>query len=352
MSDIVAPIVDASVAAPVESAPSVEPKAPVKELSQFEKEWEAEKAADKAAKEAREPKKSKDPIEADKGPKADNDKSKDTKEVVKEAKPEAKIEDSKTFKLKVNGREIEVSESEMVKRAQKADAAEERFAQASKIQKQAEQLVEMLKTNPGAILSKIGTSKEALEEFYYKTYVAPDLMTPEQKQLATSDAEKADLKARLEKFEENERFAKEQAQTAKDEADKEQHRANYSKQFEEALETGGIPKSGWSVRQMAYYMKQALAQGYAHITPKDVLPLVKEDFIKAQREMVAGMTPKQLQEYIGEETVAKLRAHSIEQAKSPKFQNSLDQAASEGRQEPKKEEKKRYSSVYDMLKNL
>jgi len=49
-------------------------------------------------------------------------------------------EEPKKFKIKVNGQDVELTEAELIERAQKADAADEKFQEAARMRREAEEL--------------------------------------------------------------------------------------------------------------------------------------------------------------------------------------------------------------------
>lgn len=69
----------------------------------------------------------------------DHDKLTTAEEVKEEVKEEPK-EEPRKMKLKVNGQELELTEDEVIERAQKVEAAEQRFQEAARLRKEAEEL--------------------------------------------------------------------------------------------------------------------------------------------------------------------------------------------------------------------
>src|SRR5439155_16062490 len=75
---------------------------------------------------------------------------------------------ARKLKLKVDGREEELPEEEVVKWAQMGRAAQKRFQEASEKRKQAEDFIRMLKEDPISVLSNpaIGVDFRKLAEEY------------------------------------------------------------------------------------------------------------------------------------------------------------------------------------------
>lgn len=220
--------------------------------------------------------------------------------------------------------------------------AKQAKAEHAKLNKQAEQLVNLLKTDPGKILNKLGVNKEAIEEWYYKNHIEPDLLTPEQKQARVEKEE-------LERYRANAAKQVERKEQERKEQLKERYKQEWSNRINAALDKSDLPKSDLVVSRIAYHMKIAFEQGNKHIQIDQVIPLVKKDIQALQAKSMAGMSPKDLKKLLGEETMAKLRAHDAEQYKQDKLENK--KSLSKPRTLEKKHNK-RYKNVYDLLDDL
>lgn len=292
------------------------------------------------------------------GAKAPEPKKNESKEPKVEAKPAESKEPPKEepkkpveelFKIKVNGVEKEVSKDELIKRAQLADASNEKFQKAAQIQKQLEQFEKLAETDPMRIVKSLKLTKEQLEEFYYNTHIKPEIMTPEEKMKEELELLRGEKKTR-EDSEKTQREAEEKRRKDEElEVHKERQRSTYAEGIQKALSDSGLPINEYSITQMATYLKSAVLKGYKHISPSDVVDLVKQDMIKAQQAVLKGMSPAKLAEFLGDESIKSLREHDVASLKNEKFKDLNEDRQGKVRDTESKEKKKRYSNIYDML---
>jgi hypothetical protein len=264
-------------------------------------------------------------------PEADESGSPEPKE------PEPKPQPRK-HKLKVDGAEEELDEDEVIRRAQKYSAADKKFQEAAKVRKQAESFIRALKENPRAVLSNpnLGINLREFAEKVLWEDLQEQLVPPEEK-------ERRAEKAELEKYREEKRKREEAARQQEQEQLKEKYRQDWSKKFNEALEQGGLPRTDWTVKQMAAYMKQALAKGYKHVEPADVVELVKADWINAQKEMFTHLDAEKLVELLGNEAAEKLRQHDLKKFRPPE---------PEAKPAAAKKQERTFASVEEMQRHL
>lgn len=269
-------------------------------------------------------------------------KDKSTNEEPERSAEAAKTEaERKIWKLKVDGQELDfdATDEEAVKRAvQKTHAADKRMHEAAMTRKQAEKFIDLLKTNPRAVLEHPGLGldlKQLAEQVIWEN-LQQQAKTPEERE---REAERAELEEyRKEK-------ARREAETK--EADREQlkekYRQDWSKKFSEALDSARLPKTDWTVQRMAAYMRQALAKGHRHIQPADVVEFVREDWRSAQREMFASLDGDDLIKTLGEDVAEKIRKAELRkfQADSPRSDPAREEPA----------EQRKYGSVEEMLRD-
>ena len=90
----------------------------------------------------------------------------------------------KKWKLKAGKQEREVtSEAELVRLAQLGIGANEKFEQAAKTRKQAEEVLEIIQKNPAEALTKLGFDVRKLAEEYLAEKIQEEMLTPEQKKV-------------------------------------------------------------------------------------------------------------------------------------------------------------------------
>ena len=247
------------------------------------------------------------------------------------------------WKLKVNGSEVEydASNTEQVQRdVQKGLAADHKFQEASAMTKKAENFIRALKEDPESVLGhpSLGINlREFAENFLYKQI---------QRESDPETYQRTQEQAELEQYRKAEATRKQQAEQQQREQMKQQYRQDYERQFTEALETGGVPKTDWTVQRTALYMKQAISKGYKHIAPKDVIHMVKQDWVNAQQQMFQHLDGDKLIETVGQEVADKIRKANLARMSQAKAAKKAEAPT------PSKEPERRFSSTEEMLRHL
>lgn len=167
--------------------------------------------------------------------------------------------DPDVFEVKVNGKIVKMSKQEALDRASMSYRANEKFEEASKIQKRIDQITSTAKSNPIQSLIELGLNKEqirdAMEAWYNKEFIEPEMLSPEQRRLNEQEE-------RLKQYEEQERQRKEQEELEKMRSLTAQEQKYLQTQIIEALEKSKLPKTPSIVGRMAFYMSQNLRNGW------------------------------------------------------------------------------------------
>lgn len=252
------------------------------------------------------------------------------------------------FSLKVNGksRDIELdldNDQEIEKYLQKAMAADEKFQEAAVTRKQAEQLVEMLRTNPKAILKHpdLGLDIQKLAHEIINEQIEDMSKTPEQKRLE-------EMEAKLKEYEEEKKRLendKREAELAKLE---QQAFQQLDDQIEQALSSSTLPKSPYVVKRITDAMIEAVGLGYTDVTAQQVMPYVEEQltseiqrlFEQAPDEVVEKLTGKDRLDKYRKARVAKAKAKPVETAKQVRDSGTKSEAKT------KEEEKLTFKQMF------
>jgi hypothetical protein len=248
-------------------------------------------------------------------------------------------------KLKYGDEEIEItSMDQLTKIAQKGLGAERKFQEAANIRKNAEKLVATLKDNPIEILKHPALRDKMLE-------AAQELIFEQIQSEQMTAEERARLQEReeLERYRRSEQERKAQEESKQREELKEKYRQDYERQFIDALNVGGIPKSDWAVTRMAQYMRQALKEGMTNITPQDVVHLVKRDWQHAQSELYGQLDGDKLIQMLGPDIAEKIRKADVAKltSKRPQAQQPAQHVGSS-----ESKPRRRFSSPDQMLESL
>jgi hypothetical protein len=273
--------------------------------------------------------------------------SEEKSELEGEAEPAEQPKEKTDFepvKLKFGDEEIEVTSMEqLTKIAQKGLGAERKFQEAATIRKSAEKLVATLKDNPIEILKHPALREKMLE-------AAQTLIYEQIQHEQMTDDERSRIQEReeLERYRRSEQERKTQDETRQREELKNKYRQDYERQFIDALNAGGIPKSDWAVTRMAQYMRQALQQGMSNITPADVAGMVKRDWQQAQSELYGQLDGDKLIEMLGTDVAEKIRRADVAKLTSKRPQQKPAQKVESVEQKPRR----RFSSPDQMLESL
>jgi len=282
----------------------------------------------------------------DASPEAEVDAEVPAEETAKEAK---KAANKRKFNLKVNGKNKEIdldmdNNEEIEKYLQKAMAADEKFQEAAMTRKQAEQLVEMLRTNPKAILRhpELGIDIQKLAHEIINEQIEDMSKSPEQKRLEEMEAKLKEYEQEKTKLENEKR----EAEIAKLE---QQAFQQLDDQISDALSTSTLPKSPYVVKRITDAMIEAVGLGYLDVTAQQVMPYVEEQltgeiqklFEQAPDEVMEKLTGKDRLDKYRKARVAKAKAKPIETAKQVK-----DSGAAKSEARTKEEEKTTFSKMF------
>lgn len=221
-----------------------------------------------------------------------------TAEKVKEAE--------RKFKLKFGKTEREVSEKEALMLAQKGWAADERFQEAAKAKKVAEQFFNSIKDDPDKIddlLKHLG--KDPVE--VYKKRLAKELqrklMTPEQIELE-------ELRDKVRRGEEESKKRQQEEHQKKVEELQAKYEQQYDVEMSQAISKSGLPKTPMTIRRCAEIQYRALEQGYD--LPWDVvIESVKKQYQQDFQEMFGTAEADSLEKLFGEEVGKKFTTASL-----------------------------------------
>lgn len=170
------------------------------------------------------------------------------------------------FEMKVNGKTVRMTRDEMVRRAQLAAGADERFEQAAAKEKHVTGILSRAKSNPIGALMEAGLTKdearEAFESWYSTEYIEPEALTKEQRDLKAAQDE-------LKRYRTLEKEYKERLKAEQEEQEVSVQRELIQKQIIEAMDSHKLPRSKFTVSRIAFYMRQAAQKGFE--APMDLI---------------------------------------------------------------------------------
>lgn len=230
-------------------------------------------------------------------------------------------------KIKADGQELELEYDDLVRMASKASAADNRMREATTTKKEAKSILDGLRSNPVEALKQLESNtyfqenpnaivellgKEGARKFAESLLweeIQREKMSPERQELED-----------LRKFkQQQEELAKEREEAEKHqryEAERARYRDQYTKQFTEALETGGLPKTPETIETMAQLYMSALENDYEP-DMKELVDATRDQLQNRTRSLLGGLPEETLVELLGDDIAGKIRKHDLSRLRSP-----------------------------------
>jgi len=227
----------------------------------------------------------------------------------------------KEFRLKVNGKEVVEKidlndEQRIIKALQMEKAAQEAFQKASAREKelaamnqQLDQFFELLKTKPLEVLMnpELGLNAEELANKILDMKIEDEMKDPKDKELEAA-------KAKLAEFEKKEREAKEEAEKLRLEKLQSEYEKEVSESINAAIEEGELPESPYILSKFAYLLDVAIERKL-DVNPKDLIPIVKEAYLKDMRGMIGKLPDEIVEEIVNPDRIRNIRNKRIQAVK-------------------------------------
>ena len=215
--------------------------------------------------------------------------------VSEEVKPQEQIQEPKKFKFKLNDKDEEFVEQELVELIQSGRNASLSLKQADEVKKQAQQILQLLKENPRKVLSdpSLGVDLYKLAEETLLEKIEQDMLTPEQKKIQEYEKRFKNL----EEKEKAEQAKKDQEALAQAESHWVQE---YNKLFQEALSVSQLPQTPRTIKRMAELASAHLEQGQP-IDAKTLASTLREEYLVEVKELLSASETESLLEILGDE---------------------------------------------------
>lgn len=225
-----------------------------------------------------------------------------------------------TLPVKVKGREerLDLKNPEHRERVQrlmqKELAGDQALREANKLRTEAQEFFEAFKADPYGVMEKLGLNPDDLAEQRLIKKIEREKMTPEAR-------EAAELKAKLAKYEADQKKTEAERQAETHQREVEGHAQRLNTKILAALDSGGLPKTPEAVAMMAVKMAAYFEETGEHAEPEDVLPEVVETLQRQQASLLMKFDPEQIMKVLGkdgEEFLAKLRAWDLARVAPPR----------------------------------
>lgn len=231
----------------------------------------------------------------------------------KAAKQEgAKKTSEDTYKIKVDGEEVELSKEEMVRYAQMGKAGQKRMAEAAQIKKEAAELIDMLRSDPEAILADpaiLGSSDEVIK--FAQKILAKQL---EEEQKSPEIREKEQLQKEVEELRKQMKEESERKQRDEYERLVAQEETKLQNEINEAIDSSGLPASPFVLKRISDVLIMA-AENNKDISPKQAMSIVKKEMMKDIKELIGSSPEDALEDLIGSDRIKSLRKKQLAKVK-------------------------------------
>lgn len=176
------------------------------------------------------------------------------------------------------------------------------------------EIASMIQSDPWTLLQRAGYDPRKLAEEYLTQAIEEDMLPESERELKRVRLERDELERQYK--EEMERREQEQMQGAIQQAQQE-----ISSQIIDALSNSSLPKSPDVVKRIANYMLIAEQKGI-NVNPKQVIPLVEEDFRNLNASILKSLDPTKRISYIGEDLLKQIRQDDLARLKTTQSQAS------------------------------
>lgn len=214
------------------------------------------------------------------------------------------------LKLKVNGADRELSESDVIALAQKGMASDEKFRKASEESKRVASLLKRLNEDPDGVLKAL-TGRDPEE--IYKERLAEKIR---RLSMDPREAELDEARTRLKEYEAKEKERQAETERAKQKAGEEYWAKKYNDELSAAIREAGLPANAETIR-IAAEIELANVEEGLEIPMSAVMELARERYRESFTGSLKSSTPDEIYEFLGEELFRKLQGVDSKKRKSP-----------------------------------
>lgn len=225
-----------------------------------------------------------------------------------------KAEVARKHKLNVKGKDVEVDDKELLKRAQMGFAAEEKWQEASKMRKQVEGFIQLLQKDPGQALEKLGFDVDKLAEARIQQRIEEMKKSPEQLELEKIKREHESLLAERER-ERQEGHQREMQRMQNDYA------VQVENEIMQALDNPdfGLPKSPYFIKRIADVLIYDINKNGKQTLSASKAAEIVRDEVKSEWQEVYQLSPDEVfEQMIGKDRLNKYRRSKIKKQATSK----------------------------------
>lgn len=256
-------------------------------------------------------------------------------------------EAKRLWKLKVQGKDLDVDEEELVKRAQMGYSADQKWQEAAQIKRQVEGFLGLLQQDPVEALSKIGINVDDLAEKHIQRRIEEMQKTPEQLE-----------REKLEKEVRRLQKAAEDRETQEKQLEQQRMQEKFAVEFENDIMSAlddpksGLPKSPYFIKRIADTMIFAMKNGVKNIKAADAITMIKDEARRELQDMYAQSPDELFEELIGKDRLTKYRKGKVKKSRPVPTADVKATGQSELKSQSPKQEDKPRMKQRDFFKNL
>lgn len=214
---------------------------------------------------------------------------------------------ARALRYKANGRDVEISEEEAIRRLQIGDGAKAKFTELDRREKELEARIQAMKEKPWELFETHGLDADELAFQRLQARITKEEMSPEQRRAAELDVREAKLKA-----DEDARTAA--AADAEQKAAIAQFLPIIQEHAPKALEAAGLPMIPAVYDSFHGYMRDAV-EAMGGITPEAIryaAEAAKQDATELHGAMTSGLKGKALADFLGPDVANELRRYDLQ----------------------------------------
>lgn len=235
----------------------------------------------------------------------------DASEAAAEAAVEAREKPPEpTYKVKVSGEEKTVTIQEALEAYSLVKGAHKTFEESAAMRKDAQAVLEAVRdpSKVPEVLSTMGVDFRKLAEDYLYEMIQEEALPPEERLRRANESERQKLEQGWRELE-AERTAESQALEAQE------FQEHAERSFTSALGEVGLPASPRTLGRMAAAHEVVIRAGHepSEFTTKAIARQIKAEYDQELRELVGGLAPGDLANYLGEAGVKKVREYTLSQ---------------------------------------
>lgn len=241
------------------------------------------------------------------------------------------------YKVKVEGKDIEVDEKELLRGYGHQRAASKALNEGKALRAQAENFIQMLKDEGQLrdVLKRLGHDPRKLSEKILAEHLEDELMDPKDKRLKFLETE-------FTKREQKEKLEKEAFEKRAHEQRIQKYQEKYEKEILTELEKGKLPKTKNTVGRIAAYIKKA-AEHKIEMTTQEAAQLVAQDLREEHKLIAVDSEIEALINTYGDDFLNKVRKYDTSRLKDPASVLKTPEAQGEPTRDRNKNRKGRMS---------